>query len=246
MLVLDYDEIEHKMLSLWEAFIEYMDGQDLSRMGPHGAAVEKTQNFSSVAGTGSKIIPLFKTYLIADNSADLETRCTIFLESLKNAPTLGLMAQMENDPALFSREQSQAFQKKIALQKIFKRHHAEMEKTKHRGETDMNVFFMQYELEKIKNKIHAYDTQPDTYAIVDPLTYLERVASIVLSHSAQQCLNPHDISVAVHVAAPEIEVEPLDVLLAHQRTAYSKKMQTLYMAIATKLNTPNIGTKGPK
>lgn len=243
MLFLDYDDLEQRLVPLWDAFIEYMDGPNMPKMAPPGVVLEKFQNFKGIAGAEACIIPLLQQYLSADNSADLENRCAIFLHSLQHGHEAGVFAQWENDPKVFSHEQSHAFRNKTALQQRFTRQRNELAQMKHHGDVDMNVFFAQHELDKVQNELHAYTTEKynNTYTVVDPLTYLTRVAALVLSYSAEQCLkHPNGV---VQVQPVQETVEPLRVSVQRKRVEIQEKTNAVLLAHYHKTQKLNIGKK---
>lgn len=206
MLILNYDDIQERVVPLWEFFLEEMDRKKTSRIGPEGAALEKTKNFSALPGVGSSLVPLIEAYLSDDNPIGIEHRQQIFVDSVVEAEDLGLFEQLQNHPDIFSWEQSHAHQR-------YQHNVAELnalmaQRPKRRwgaDELDMNVFFDQYKRANLKTEIDTYTQGKKIYALLDPQAYLCAVAKIVIAHSTQQCLKIANNEV-------EVEVEPVDVV----------------------------------
>lgn len=227
MLFLDYDEVEKQLVPLWDVFIEYMDGPNMPKMAPPGIVLENFENFKNIAGTGAEIIPLLEQYLTADNSAALKTRCDIFIHSLQHAHELGLFAQWDTDLNIFSHEKSRVFQSKIVVQKILDQHNKDMAKMKHHGEVDMNMFFMQCEAGKMQNALHKFKKQSNTYAVVDPVMYLQKVASTVLLHSTEQCFtNPNGV---VQVQKEKSDEDRLRIAVQRSRLKNHEKANAVLL-----------------
>lgn len=192
MLFLNYDEIHDNLLPFWEEFLAIMDNKDVRCMGPQGKGIEKNQNFSKFEEHGADIFPLIEEYLTHDNSVEMALRQKIFFDCLKNAESLGLFASLENDPTLFNHEQSESFRTYVQSKKVLQECIVELKQENRRGgEINMNGFFIQLNMEKLQKNISEYENGSKTYALVDPLNYLNRVAQTVLQLSHQQCLKHH-------------------------------------------------------
>lgn len=190
MLVLDYNDVEKSLFPLWKTFVEHMDAKNVNHIGPQGQGVEKRSRFSAVKGTGAIIFPILEQYLTMDTSVDLATREIIFYDTLKHAEHLKLFEKMDNDPQIFSLEQSQSFaDNQSHLQKLAD---AQNRKVRSTEELDMNEFFVQLEQKKLKDAVQTYEQHNKHYLIIDEMKYLETVLNVIVGYCRDQCLRQHN------------------------------------------------------
>lgn len=201
MLVLNYDDIADGLLSFWEEFLIHMDSKNTQLMGPGHSGVEKKHSFVSYKDNCKQAFSLIEEYLTDDHSVSLEARRAIFFDILKNAELMGVFSSLDHDPLLFNHEQSESFQKYVQSKKLLKELADEIKKkTRRSGDLNMNVFFIQLDMQKLEKYISEYENGSKQYALLDPLKYLTTVITSVLEHSHKECLRCH----RGEIPAPEI------------------------------------------
>jgi len=208
MLFLNYEDINQSLFPLWKEFLERMDQKDTHCIGPEGTGVEKTQKFSAFAEHGEKIFPLIEKYLTDDNNVALDVRRAIFFDTIKKAETIGVFSSLENNPLLFNHEQSESFKTYVNSKKDLQECFVELKKeSRHRGDLNMNLFFIQLKMEKTEKNISKYEKRSKQYALLDPLKYLTIVITDVLEHSHKECLKYHRGELSVSDMLEDVRME---------------------------------------
>lgn len=226
MLFLNYEDINQSLFPLWKEFLERMDQKDIQCIGPEGNGIEKAQKFSTFAEHGEKIFPLIEKYLTDDNNVALDVRRAIFFDTLKKAETIGVFSSLENTSLLFNHEQSESFKTYVNSKKVLQECIVELNKeSRHRGELNMNLFFIQLNMEKIQKNISEYEKRSKQYVLLDPLKYLTIVITDVLEHSHKECLRYHRGELSVSDIVEDVRIE--SVLVENPISEHIKQRRNL-------------------